>query len=153
MQSTDFFRITDRLMLEIPALSPPTLLELQQSLPSIKKIDYDHSPTIAVMMALATILGEDEKSIDGGEYKNRIVDRPNLLGFQQGVWLVKNQVPVVNAVFRGDPIDLPGLVAIEADGDQIYPCLRPCGHRYQLDWFGFANGFRSTRRIAVAGNL
>lgn len=153
VQIGDFFRETGEFTVTIPALSRPTIEELQLEFYWIKSIERDSSPTEAVTLRLGTVLRAGENSINGQEYERRLVSVTGLLGYQQIKWLVDHQDehPVFKALLGEIYIDGPGLVVVGSDGSRNFPCLSGGGGRWSLYWRWLSHGLGGGGRIAVSG--
>jgi hypothetical protein len=125
------------LNITIPALKKPTLKEIQKDYPFIKKIEKDTSPTRAISVALTTLLEGDEDYINGEEYTNRRKPHEKvLLGYQHLKWLLEDQekFPSLKALVGKIYIDCPGIIAVNGDGDRVFPCAGGDGSRFGVGW-------------------
>lgn len=150
----NLLRVTNELTLQIPALAPPTLKELQSKWDWIESIERDSSPTKAVTLKLATILRVSEGSVNGDEYEKRIARKLDLiLGYQQAVWLVEHQdeFPEFMALLGKVYIDFSGLVVVRSGGYRNFPYLIQSGERWYLGWRWVGRGFGSDERVALSG--
>ena len=154
VQEREFpFHVTGELMIQIPALARPTLEELRKDYSFIRSIERDTSPTDAVTLNLATILRSNEERVKGEEYERRIAQKLDLiLGFQQAVWLVKNQdkFPDFMAPLGKIYIDFSGIVVVVGNGHRGVPCLARDGRRWGLYWYWFGRGFGRYGRLAIS---
>ena len=150
----EYFRETGEFTVQIPALVRPTLTELQEKYPWIDRIESDTSPTEAVRLELGTVLRPDEERIDSKEYQLRRAPLAGRLhGYQQLVWLVKNQDehPAFKALLGLIYIDGPGMVVVRADGSRYFPYLDEYGRRWGLHWDGAGGGLSRGGRLAASG--
>ncbi len=154
VQAEDFFRDTNELTIQVPALPRPTLTELQSKFDWVKSIERDTSPTEALTLKLATVLRAEEKNlISGSEYERRIEPKKNLIvGYQHACWLVEHQdeSPDLMKLLRNVYIDCPGLVVVSSDGHRHYPCLGHDGKRWDVDWRWISYGFGRRGRVGVS---
>jgi hypothetical protein len=159
MKANDFFRETNDLTIEIPALPRPTLDELRAR-GRFHRIEslYDISPTDKVTLVLGTVFNVDEKStINSKEFRFRIAAMSNInLGLQQATWLVENQdkfpelMALVEKVYI---VDFLGLrVGTDSSDQRIFPLLRHADEykRWELHWRWLDEPYSWGRRIAVA---
>ncbi|MEK7193364.1 MAG: hypothetical protein AAB652_01085 [Patescibacteria group bacterium] len=153
MQIGDFFRETDELTLQIPALPRPTLWELQAKFSWIKSIERDTSPIEVTTLALATVLRPDENRINGTEYECRIASKLDLcLGYQQAVWLVEHQdeFPDFMALLGKIYIDFSGLVVVNENGYRFVPCLSQGSTQWYLRWYWLGTHLDRRGRLAIS---
>ena len=150
-----FLRNTAELVIRIPALSRPTLADLQAKFSWIKSIERDTSPTGPVTLNLATILRDAaEGSVNGPEYERRIAGSlSRLLGYQHLAWLIEHQdkYPVFMALLGKVYIDFSGLVVVDVNGDRRVPCGGQDGERWGAGWYWLSVGFGQGGRVAVSG--
>lgn len=120
MTPAESFKVTDELLVPVPALPRPSLGELQKDFPWILKIDRDTSPTTSGTIFLATIFGShDGDYIDPEEYERRIAFiQPFLLGYQHWKWLQVHQD--VHPAFKA----LVGKVYIHFSGIRVLGKMR-----------------------------
>jgi hypothetical protein len=154
MQIGDDFRQMEKIAIQIPALSRPTIEELQAQYSWIKSIERDNSPTEAVKLSLATVLRSDEtESISGVEYERRLIGKLDLiLGYQQAKWLVEHQdgFPDFMALLGKIYIDFSGLIVVNVDGLRYFPYLSQSVKRWYLHWDWFSSDFNPNVRVAVS---
>ncbi len=150
-----YWRDTNELKIQIPALPHPTLKELQEkyNFIFIKSIEVDESPTEPVTLVLGTVLRPDEKSINGTEYEYRLRSIDGKFGYQQGAWLVEHQdeYPDFKNLCGKVYIDLPGLKVLHDDGYRFFPYLDVGGGRWDLFWGWIVGGLGSGGRVARSG--
>ncbi len=148
----NFLRDTGEFTVQIPALPRPTLEQLQAEDPWIRRIERDCSPTQAVTMKLATVLGVGEtSSISGAEYERRLAPHlADLHGYQQLKWLVAHQDEhlAFRALLGKIYLDGHGIVVVHESGDWRFPYLARLGERFELRWGSIGVGFYSYGRIA-----
>jgi hypothetical protein len=150
----DWFRDTNELSIEIPALPHATLAEIQETDSWVKAIERDTSPEGPVTLRLNTVLRPDEKAIDGKEYERRLVTGPGIvLGYAHRKWLRKNQdkFPEFMALLGKIYIDFSGTVVVDDDGNRSVPCCHQRGSRWFGIWRWLSSRFFANDRVAVAG--
>jgi hypothetical protein len=149
---TDLFRDTGELSIQLPALSRPTLEELQSKYDWVVRIERDTSTEEAVTLSLVTVLAAGSTaSISGKEYELRIAGHHNsLLGFQHRQWLLAHQdeFPELKALLGKRYIDFPGLVVVNRGGDRSVPCCGRSGSRWDDYWVWLGVEFGVSGRIA-----
>lgn len=149
----DFFTDTGELAIQIPALSRPTLAQLQAKF-WFRSVERDHSPTEAITLRLNTVLHGAEEKINSAEYERRIASRTNIiLGYQQAVWLAGHQdeFPKFKDLLGKIYIEFSGLVVVGTNGERRYPYLGNAGKRWSLIWNLLGEGFYRFGRLAVSG--
>ena len=165
--SGNLFRETGELIIQIPALRRPTLVELcKRHQENFRRIKYDTSPTEAITLRLATVLRSDEGYISTVECQHRIVSQPHIfLGYQQLWWLVEHQhdTPDLKNLHGQIYIDGPGLVLVDELGSERIPRING-GEKWFFTWtwitqtgasffhFGriaYSNSFKSIESIAA----
>ncbi len=145
------WREVEKLAVELPALTCPTLEELQARYLWIRSIEYDNSPTDATTLTLGTLLRSSEEWIDGKEYERRCKPRlASCLGYQHAAWLVEHQdeFPELKALLGKVYIDFPGMVVVRADGYRGFAYLSRAGKRWCLYWYWPDVGLFSHGRVA-----
>ncbi len=149
----DYFRETGELKIQIPAIPRPTLEELQRKYSWIKAIEFDNSPTEPVTLVLGTVFRSDENSINGREYEYRLRSVEGKFGYQQGLYLAKNQLVYPNfQKMRGKIyIDLPGLMVLNDGDSRRFPCLDGHGLLWVLRWPWIDSNFSSYHRVGHSG--
>ena len=153
MTTTEVFRITNELTIEIPALPRPTLEEVQTKFVWIRSIERDTSPIDAVTLTLTTVLQSTEGSISDKEYERRLAPKHDqLLGFQHAVWLVEHQdeFPDLKPLLGKIYIDFPGIVAVPRLSRRSFPSLYQGDGRWRLRWRWTGYGFNDYGRVAVS---
>jgi hypothetical protein len=149
--TTELFRDTNELSIQLPALKRPTLEQLQSKYDWIKSIERDVSTEEPVTLSLATVLAVGSKSsINGKEYEKRIASKlSSLLGFQHRQWLLEHQAefPEFMALLGKVYIDFPGLVVVNRDGDRSVPYCGRDGSRWAGSW-GWPGSFGVDGRLA-----
>ena len=154
LQISDSFNTIEPLSISIPALPRPTLEELQKRFSWIKSIERDTSPTEAIILNLATVLRPSDDRISGKEYEARINLKLDLiLGYQQALWLVKNQdkFPKFMRLLGKIYIDFSGLIVVNENGCRSILYLSQDGRRWCLNSCWLDNPFTRTERVAFSG--
>lgn len=152
----DFFRETEEVTIDIPALPRPSLEELQAKFSGVKGIKRDTSPTRTVAMRLGTVLRPNDERIDGPEYERRLAPQLDLaLGYQQAAWLIERygSSPWLMAQLGKVYIDFPGLVVENVHGSRFFLCLNDDSKRWDLDWHWIGKGLLRNGLVAFSGGL
>lgn len=146
-KAADWFRSTNELTIEIPALPRPTEKEMKDKF-GIRSIERDDSPTEAAVFTLGTVLRTNEEFIEGKEYERRLPK--NGFGYQHLVWLVEHQDenPSFKALLGKVYIDGTGIVVVDSYGYRYVPCLDRGGRRFGLYWHWISRRFRQRGRVS-----
>lgn len=144
--------------IEIPALSYPSIEELRGKRRLWIANFGDMSQRGPVILRLARPVRADEESIDTATYFHRIKfyrDHGILLGYQQAMWLVKNQDELpdparsaLRELLGEATLDFPGLHFNRDTGGWGFPSLVQDEKRWDLHFSSPAFAFH--RRVAVA---
>jgi hypothetical protein len=142
-------------IIRIPALKRPTLGDLCEKYPWIRKdqgILQDTSPEHEVVLDLGTLLLESEERISGDEYARRRSSLDGFFGYQQLAWLVEHQDehPVLKALLGQIYIDGPGIIVGRGGHSQDSPYLSRHGEWWCLHWRWAGDGLHRLGRVARA---
>ena len=154
LTAEQFLFETGELAIELPALSRPTLDEIQMEYSWVKSIELDRSPEGPVTLNLGTVLYPNEQQpISGSEYERRLASKLNVvLGYQHWQWFLNHQNQHSDSmVYLGKiRVDFSGIVVVDRWNCRNIPYSSQFRSCWGGDWGLLTDEFCSKSRIAIA---